>query len=198
MFSRRLIGLVGFSAMLAGGCATTSPPSPDGDRHVIRVSTHSYPRVPDRGPGGTAPVLGWGTGKAPEPAPVAGARCRVSNDRGTWTVTTPGTIEVVLSRRSPLLGPPSLQVACRQEGFKDVSQELPCLSRRKQAAGAGMAVGTYLGAGAAYGLALAAAAPAAIVGALVLPMIAGGTAGHALAGPDEYGCVLEIEMRPAP
>jgi hypothetical protein len=122
----------------------------------------------------------------------------VSNDRGTWTVTTPGMVEVVLSPRSVLLGPPSLQVTCQQEGFKDASQELPCLSRRKRATGAGMAVGTYLGAGAASGLALAAAAPAAIVGAIVLPMIAGGTAGHALAGPDEYRCILEIEMRPSP
>jgi hypothetical protein len=164
------------------GCATTRSVSED--RDVIHVSATRFPS-----PGDTVPTLGWGTGPAAKNEPIIGARCTVSNDRGSWSVTTPGPVEVELS--SALV-----HVTCRREGFRDESVDLYCASPRRRATAAGALVGLPLGASA--GAAAIFAGPGAVAAAVLGPMVLGGAAGYALSGADTVRCELAIYMTPEP
>ncbi len=184
MRARFAMVLVLASTMVAD-CATSSSGASEG-RQSIRVSAEQYPN-----PGNTTPTTGWGSGTYAGPQPIVGARCIVSNDRGSWSVTTPGSVEVESSM--PLFLSPYFKVTCQHEGFKEESQMVQCFSLGSLATAAGASVGLTLGAVA--GLAAIPAGPAVIVASVAGPTILGGAAGHALAGP-KPGCTLAFRMTP--
>jgi hypothetical protein len=49
---------------------------------------------------------------------VAAATCTLSNTRGQWTVTTPGTVEVKRRKKD-------VQVHCAKEGYQEASKVVP-------------------------------------------------------------------------
>jgi len=72
-------------------------------------------------------MLGFGTATAPTLRILEGARCTLSNDKGSWTVATPGTARIRLSSQP-------LKVECVKEGFRPASETLKCVSLRQQSA----------------------------------------------------------------
>ena len=157
MPSRRAIALALASSLAVGGCASTAPRSAGATQMSIHVSTYRSGQ----------PIPGRGT-DAPVPEPVAGARCTLDNEWGTWVVTTPEALQVEASRRL-------FRVTCKQDGFREDSQELACLSRGEQAALAGLRFAQFF--------------PLAI---LVVPMA------MAMTGGEAYRCLLEVELTPLP
>lgn len=51
-------------------------------------------------------------------APVDGASCVLASDKGSWAVTSPGTVEVQKSIRR-------LTVTCTKPGFETAQEEIP-------------------------------------------------------------------------
>ena len=155
MLPRQAIALALASFLAVGGCASTAARSADAAQISIHVSTYRWEQ----------PNPGRGTG-APVPEPVAGARCTLDNEWGTWVVTTPEALEVEASRRL-------FRVTCKRDGFREDSQELACLSRGEQAALAGLRF-----------------APLSPLALLVVPMA------MAMTGGEAYRCLLEVELTP--
>jgi hypothetical protein len=50
--------------------------------------------------------------------PATGAHCTLTNPRGSWTVVTPGTVEVKRSKAN-------IEIVCRREGFQDATAFIP-------------------------------------------------------------------------
>lgn len=110
---------------VAGCAAAPSAPPAGAGPQVLRLSTYlGADAVGPAGPPGAG--QGWGRDGALEPQELRGAQCMARNDRGTWTFATPGAVEVLRSAAP-------LQVACRLDGYGDVSVELPCVTPRAEA-----------------------------------------------------------------
>ena len=54
-------------------------------------------------------------------------RCTLVNDKGSWTVATPGKARILLSSQP-------LKVECVKEGFRPTSETLKCVSLHQQSA----------------------------------------------------------------
>lgn len=50
--------------------------------------------------------------------PATGASCTLSNPRGTWTVVTPGSVEVKRSKEN-------IEINCKKDGFQDSKAFIP-------------------------------------------------------------------------
>lgn len=85
----------------------------------LAVSTHEVP----------GPRLGWGTGMHRPLEEIRGVQCTATNDRGSWTVVTPGVLAVERSATR-------LRITCRGDGYRDATVELPCAVPGTQAAAA--------------------------------------------------------------
>ena len=135
-------------ALAVGGCVTVPPP---GYRpQSLTVSTHAA----------VQPRLGWGAPQGPLEE-VPGVLCTATNDRGSWSVVTPGVVAVERSAAR-------LRITCRRDGFREASVDLPCAVPGSQAAAA---------------MPLAAAFPPALL--ILLPATAIGTAAAANREPGE-------------
>lgn len=164
---------------LAGACATSSPSSgaPEGfqDLRVVSLAVENVPQYRRQGP-------------AMRFESLDGVSCTLSNDKGIWTVVTPGEAHVALS------GKP-LKVECLKEGYAAQATSLVCMSDRKRGAVAGAGAGTWAASQAApVAVAAAPAAGVAVVG--VLGLIAAGTAvGAAVGGPGGEPCSYTLHSR---
>ncbi len=136
------------SALLSSACATVSVPA-SAPPQSLGVATQHW--VDAASPG--APILGWGTAPLPgnEIAALAGARCTASNDRGSWTVVTPGVLQVLRSS-APLV------VICRHEGYRDERIEMRCVHPNARTAAAAVWIASGTGIAAVVALPVAAVA----------------------------------------
>lgn len=106
------------AVMLAtAGCATVPPPGYRPQSLVL--STHEL----------SGPRLGWGTRPQGPLEEVRGVHCTATNDRGSWTIVTPGVLEVERSAAY-------LRITCRREGYREASVKLLCAVPGTQAADA--------------------------------------------------------------
>ena len=157
-------------AALASGCATQELRPLEPGRERLTVSTmHGNSLGGGRGAG-----FGFFRNE-----PVDGAKCVARNDKGSWEMTTPGTVDV-------LVGGGTLTVECTHPEYGTARTELTCASRRTRATAQGAWAGLQLVGG--MGPAAVYVAPVVVVGAIVGAMAAGATAGHVVAGPDANVC----------
>lgn len=77
----------------------------------------------------TEGMLGFGTAMPTILAleAVEGARCTLVNDKGSWTVATPGKARIRVSSQP-------LAVECAKEGFRPARETLKCVSLHQQSA----------------------------------------------------------------
>lgn len=139
-------------AVAMGGCTavapTPVPPNPDPPaRHLIDVTAHeagsSFLQAPSFRTGSAA------AGNEPSIEVV----CTASNDRGSWTIATPGRLEVV-----PSTAP--LKIRCGREGYRELSIEPKCRSPMSWTTGSAALAFTMIPLGVVIGIPLAAAAMA--------------------------------------
>ncbi|HET9651233.1 MAG TPA: hypothetical protein VFP36_03535 [Usitatibacter sp.] len=97
-------GGIAIAALLIAACASTPPGGGQGEE-PLTVRAWEAPEYP-------------GARGGPE---VAGVRCTLSNDKGSWTAITPATVTVQTSTAS-------LDVECRAEGYKPMRASLRCRS----------------------------------------------------------------------
>lgn len=113
--SRRSWLAVPALAVLAS-CASAPPPvSAEGEEELAITA---YETVAE-----TQPLSGSLTGFRMDP--IEGASCVLHNDRGSWTVTTPGNVRVERS-----LEP--LEFECAREGYGVVRGKLRCLTEEQR------------------------------------------------------------------
>jgi hypothetical protein len=112
---------------------------------------------------------------------LAGVRCTARNARGSWVVTTPGTLEVPIGEGAGALG-----IDCESDGYGREHAEFRCLTPRARSALYG-ALGGLRVVG-MMGPAAIVAAPVVVIGALLAGPLAGGAVGAAVAGPDADTC----------
>lgn len=160
------------------GCATLpagAPPQP------LAISTLTDEVVP-------GPILGWGTGPSHATVELPGVECTATNDRGSWTLLTPGVLEVQRSGAR-------LRITCRKEGFRDSRLGLPCVTPRSEGAAMGAYIGMQVLATPAVVLAPAAAV-AAVAGVTALGIAAGSAARGLAREPDVcvYGGGRKIQL----
>ena len=188
MCMHRSSGCWALAAVAVAGCATTpagEDPAITG-RQVVTLETVAF-QGSQMDPFASNPGAGWGRIPGTSAPDLPGSRCVASNDRGSWEVTTPGRVTVMLSSQP-------LKIACRHEGFRDSAVEVRCLSPRDEALKAGAMTGMNLLAspGAAAPLVI----PALLAGAAMLGTGGGGGGGG---GPHGdiciYGATREVGLR---
>ncbi len=104
---RRPSAVVAVISLAMGGCVTVPPP---GYRpQALAISTQEV----------APPRLGWGSAASGPGEELPGAECTASNDRGSWTVVTPGVLAV---ERSAAM----LRIRCSKEGYREARLALPC------------------------------------------------------------------------
>lgn len=163
-------------AAAAGGCAS-QPQSTDAGgtvangRQTIFVEVAAEEKLP------------LFSSKTPGFGPLPGTECSLSNDRGTWTVVTPGDVSVELSDAP-------LRLQCRREGYPDVNRVMACVTPRTESMKAGALAAVQM-------LKLGpAAAPVAVgvgLGAVVL-YLAGAVAMGAAAGGVVSGVEADADV----
>lgn len=179
MRSTRRIGAALIALVAMGGCATTAPSvvagtTGSGAAQSLRISTHEWVHQQAGFPGQLARY---------ERHEIRDAKCTADNDKGTWTVATPGELQV------PLPGSP-LRITCRKEGYRESAVELRCMTAGEQGAIEGMLFGLRIFGGAlpAAGVVLGVMAGSTALGAAV------GSA-SADAGACRYAIGGEVEVR---
>jgi hypothetical protein len=95
------------AALLAGGCA--GAPITDGTQ-ALEIRATAW--LPYDGPGDSFKVM----------REVEGVGCTLCNDKGTWTVETPGIVQVARSAVP-------LEIDCAKEGYGSKRERLACLSQ---------------------------------------------------------------------
>lgn len=179
-------------SLAVAGCALApaGPPAGAGPQ-LLRLST--YRGTDLIGPlGSPAPGDGWGKGGTSSPQALPGAQCTATNDRGSWTLVTPGAVEVARSAAH-------LRVTCRREGYREAIVELRCITPRAAGAAGGAYAGLQLAA--FSGPAAVVVVPAgvivgAIAGAVALGGAAGSLAAEVTPEPDvcAYGAGSEVQV----
>lgn len=176
-------------SLAAGGCALApAGPPAEGAPQLLRLAT--YQRGEMAGPLAPAPGQGWGKGglsDAAVPVVLPGAQCTATNDRGSWTLVTPGAVEVVSSMAH-------LRVACRREGYREAVVELRCVTARESEANRGKAIALQF---ALMTPAAAVVLPAAIVAATIKGVGAARRAADGVAAEPEacaYGAGSEVQV----
>ena len=91
-------------------CAPLPPKIAEGEQE-LRVRTSNWAHDVDPLTGYQMPRTSW--------APMEGVACTLSNDKGTWTVVTPGRVAVTRSTEP-------LTVQCTKEGYRPARLSLPC------------------------------------------------------------------------
>jgi len=183
MIGARRAGTAALAALAAlGGCATMAPSSPAGTMgpdgaQSLQVSTHDWALRQAGFPGQLARY---------ERHEIRDAHCTAANDRGTWTVATPGELRIRASAAP-------LRIACRKEGYRESSVELRCLAPGERGALEGMLFGLRIfgGAAPAAGIVLGVMAGSTAVGAVV-----GSAAADAGACTYGFGGELQVWMHP--
>lgn len=123
-YIRRASAAVAAISLAVAGCVSAPSGPPAGaEPQLLRIST--YRGTDSVGPqvGSPLPGDGWGKLATSDLQALPGAQCTATNDRGSWTVVTPGAVEVLRSA-SPL------RVTCGREGYREASVELGCISPR--------------------------------------------------------------------
>jgi hypothetical protein len=106
---RRTSAAVTAIALALGGCATVPEGSPP--QSLAVSTTHEL--------SGGGPTLGWGSAPRGSLEELTGAQCTAANDRGSWTLVTPGVLAVDRSTAR-------LRITCRKEGYREAVVDLPC------------------------------------------------------------------------
>lgn len=107
-----------FAIALVAGCASTPPPAITEGEEEFEMIAHEHVIERDPTSGTQLPGAAFST--------VEGLLCTLSNDKGTWTVTTPGKVRLARSSRP-------LQVECRKEGYRTLKWSVRCVSPRQSA-----------------------------------------------------------------
>lgn len=168
-------------SLAVAGCASAPPGPPAGaEPQLLRVST--YRGTDSAGPqvGSPLPGDGWGKYTTSDRQALPGAQCTATNDRGSWTVVTPGAVEVLRSAAR-------LRVTCSREGYREGSVELDCISPR---ANPGAAIAFQF---ALYTPAVVVVLPAAIAMLTIKGATALGRAAGSIPAQEPEACVYSGE-----
>ena len=179
------------SLSMASCALMPSGPLPGTPPQQLRVTTYLGTDI--IGPlGQPGPGQGWGRRGSESPRELPGAQCTAGNDRGSWTLVTPGAMQVERSAAR-------LRITCRLEGYREARVELPCISPRTEGAAGGayaaMRFAAFSGPGAVI-LVPAGAIVGAIAGAMALGAAAGSLAAEGMPQPDvcAYGAGRDVQV----
>ncbi|HWH42414.1 MAG TPA: hypothetical protein VNU21_21370 [Usitatibacter sp.] len=119
MWSARLPHVVPILATLLASCASSPV--------VIFEGEEELPVVAQTWRVNPADAAVPGRFVFPNAEPVEGVQCTMTNDKGTWSATTPGKVTVLVSAAP-------LRVDCTREGYKPARFDLQCRSPAQAAA----------------------------------------------------------------